>query len=123
MNLTDFVAGAGSRLTLRGARGTKFVINVSGDFDISSAKIVLGGGALPSDVVFNLTGTGETLKRQIGGNSVFFGTLKVVGSQVTVTNSAVNGRKIAGSTQIGVALAASAPRVKAPPKPRGPVSP
>ena len=123
MNLTDFVAGAGSKLTLRGQRGTKFVINVSGDFDINSAKIVLGGGVLPSDVVFNLTGTGVTLKRQIIGNSVFFGALNIVGSQVTVVGSMVNGRKIAGTAQFGVALATTTPRVKPPPKPRGPVSP
>lgn len=123
MNLTDFVAAAGSKVTLRGARGTKFVINVSGDFDISSAKIVLGGGVLPSDVVFNLTGTATTLKRQITGNSVFFGNLNVAGSRVTVTNSAVNGRRIAGTAQVGVALATTAPRLKPPPKPRGPVSP
>ena len=123
MNLTDFVAGAGSKITLKGERGTKFVINVSGDFDISNAKIVLGGGVLLPDIVFNLTGTVPTLKRQIIGNSVFFGSVNVAGSQVTVTDSAVNGKKIAGSAQIGTSLTTTTARLKPPPKPRGPVSP
>ena len=123
MNLTDFVADAGSKVTLRGARGTQFVINVSAEFDITGARVVLGGGVLPSDVAFNLIGTGKTLKREITGNSVFFGTLKAAGVQLTVTDSAVNGKKVTGSMQIGTALAADAPRLKAPPMPRGPVGP
>jgi hypothetical protein len=122
MNLTDFVAEEGSKVTLKGKRGTKFVINVSGDFDIRGAKIVLGGGLLPSDVVFNLTGAGATV-RQITGNSVFFGGLQVVGSQVTVSDSSVNGRRIRGVAQMGVASGTTTARIKPPPKPRGPVSP
>lgn len=123
MNLTDFVAGAGSKITLRGDRGTKFVINVSGDFDINNAKIVLGGGVQLSDIVFNLTGTAPPAKRQISGNSVFFGALNVAGSQVAVTDSAVNGKKIAGTAQVGTALTTTTAKLKPLPKPRGPVSP
>ena len=122
MNLSDFVAEEGSKVTLKGKRGTKFVVNVSGDFDIRGAKVVLGGGLLPSDVVFNLTGTGAAV-RQITGNSVFFGSLQVVGSQVTVSESSVNGRRIRGVAQMGVASGATTARIKPPPKPRGPVSP
>jgi len=122
MNLTDFVAEEGSKVTLKGKRGTKFVINVSGDFDIRGAKIVLRGGLLPSDVVFNLTGTGATT-RQISGNAVFFGSLQVVGNQVTVSDSSINGRRIRGVAQMGVALGSTTARIKPPPKPRGPVSP
>ena len=121
MNLTDFVAEEGSKVTLKGKRGTKFVINVSGDFDIRGAKIVLGGGLLPSDVVFNLTGTGATV-RQIT-NSLFFGSLQVAGSQVTVSDSSVNGRRIRGVAQMGVLSGTTTARIKPPPKPRGPVSP
>jgi hypothetical protein len=123
MNLTDFVAEEGSKVTLKGKRGSKVVINISGNFDISGAKIVLGGGLLPSDVVFNLTGIGSTLVRQISGNSIFFGNLQVVGSQVTVSDSSVNGRRIRGVTQMGVQSGATTARIKPPPKPRGPVSP
>ena len=123
MNLADFVAGAGSKVTLRGGRGTRFVINVSGNFEIAGARIVLGGGVLPSDVAFNLTGTGATLKREITNNSVFFGILNADGAQLTVADSAVNGKKIVGSKQIGASLAADAVRLNAPPTPRGPVGP
>jgi hypothetical protein len=122
MNLTDFVAEEGAKVTLKGKRGSKFVINVSGDFDIRGAKILLGGGLLPSDVVFNLTGTGATT-RQITGNAVFFGSLQVVGNQVTVSDSSVNGRRIRGVVQMGVASGNLTARIKPPPKPRGPVSP
>lgn len=74
MNLTDFVLGGNSTLTLNGAAGSAFVFNISGSFDMSgNASIVLAGGLTTSDVLFNVTGSNPTLS--ISGNSVFEGTL------------------------------------------------
>src|SRR6185312_5492377 len=70
MNLSDFVLGGGSTLTLNGAAGSAFVLNISGKFDISGAsKISLTGGLTVSDVLFNIRGNNSTFS--ISGNSIF----------------------------------------------------
>jgi choice-of-anchor A domain-containing protein len=74
MNLSNFVMGGGSTLTLNGAAGSAFVLNITGKFDIGGAsKIMLTGGLTPSDVLFNVRGNNSTF--QIGGDSIFNGTL------------------------------------------------
>jgi hypothetical protein len=57
---------------------------------------------LPSDVVFNLTGSGATVRQDYWELCVFR-SLQVVGSQVTVSDSLVNGQRIRGVAQMGVA--------------------
>src|SRR4029077_6604403 len=57
MNLSNFVLSGGSTLTLNGAAGSAFVLNITGKFDISGAsQIKLTGGLTPSDVLFNVRG-------------------------------------------------------------------
>jgi hypothetical protein len=76
MRLTDLVLGGGSTLTLNGASGSAFVINVSRNFSLSGAsRIVLSGGLTPSDVLFNIRGNPSGAQLEITGNSLFNGTL------------------------------------------------
>jgi hypothetical protein len=67
MNLTDFVMGGGGKngnsgtLTLNGAAGSAFVLNISRAFSLGGkAKILLTGGLTVSDVLFNVTGGNST---------------------------------------------------------------
>jgi hypothetical protein len=100
MNLSNFVMGGGSTLTLNGAAGSAFVLNITGKFDIGGAsQILLTGGLTPSDVLFNVRGNNSTFS--IGGDSVFNGTLLAYnssGAQRTLSisghNTTVNGEVI-----------------------------
>jgi len=67
MNLSSFVMGGGGNngnggtLTLNGAAGSAFVLNISGAFNLGGqAKILLTGGLTVSDVLFNVTGSNST---------------------------------------------------------------
>ena len=83
MNLSNLTLTNGAVLTLNGANGTAFVINVSGSFSLTnSSQICLSGGLTTSDVLFNIKGNSGTF--QITGNSLFQGTLLAY-------NSATNG--------------------------------
>ena len=117
-SLSNFVADEGSRITLVGKSGTKFVINVSGDFEISGAVLTLEGGLLPADVLFNLNNTASGIRRRISGNSSFLGSIVTIGAPVTISNAVINGRKISGPIERVII----AP-LKPPPRPRGPVGP
>jgi len=112
MNLSSFVMGGGTNggsggmLTLNGAAGSAFVINVSGAFSLgSNARIVLAGGLTVSDVLFNVTGSNSTFS--IGGDAVFSGTLLAYnksGAQRTLTitghNTQINGELLANRIQL-----------------------
>lgn len=117
-SLANFVAGEGSRITLVGNTGTKFVINVSGNFEMTGAVLALEGGLLPADVLFNLNGTASGIRRRISGNSEFLGSIVAVGAPVTISNAAINGRKISGPIERAMIVP-----LRPPPRPRGPVGP
>jgi hypothetical protein len=56
VHLTNFLLNSGSgTLTLTGPAGTAFVINDSGNFNLHSGHIAVGGGVAPLDVVYNIT--------------------------------------------------------------------
>jgi hypothetical protein len=98
MQLTDFVMSGGSTLTLNGAAGSAFVLNISGNFNIGAgSKILLTGGLRASDVLFNITGTSAALTRQISGDALFNGTILATKSTVTVSGhkTVVNGELVA----------------------------
>jgi hypothetical protein len=100
MNLSNFVLGGGSTLTLNGAAGSAFVLNITGKFDISGgSKVKLMGGLTPSDVLFNVRGSNSTFS--ISGDSVFNGTLLAYNSSgvqrtlnISGHNTSVNGEVI-----------------------------
>jgi hypothetical protein len=107
MNLSSFVMGGGGKngsggtLTLNGAAGSAFVLNISGAFDLGGqAKILLTGGLTVSDVLFNVTGSNSTFS--IGGDALFNGTLLAYNSsgsqrtlQITGHNTQINGELLA----------------------------
>ena len=112
MNLSSFVMGGGSNnanggtLTLKGAAGSAFVLNISGAFSLGgNAKILLTGGLTVSDVLFNVTGSNSTFS--IGGNALFNGTLLAYnssGAQRTLTitghDTLINGELIANKINL-----------------------
>jgi hypothetical protein len=56
VDLTNFLLNNGSHtLTLTGPLGTSFVINDSGNFNLHTGNIAVGGGVGPLDVVYNIT--------------------------------------------------------------------
>jgi len=106
MNLSSFVMGGGNNgnggtLTLNGAAGSAFVLNISGAFSLGgNAKILLTGGLTVSDVLFNITGSNSTFT--IGGDALFNGTLLAYNSsgaqralQITGHNTQINGELLA----------------------------
>ena len=106
MNLSSFVMGGGNNanggtLTLKGAAGSAFVLNISGAFNFGGqAKILLTGGLTVSDVLFNVTGSNSTFS--ISGDALFNGTLLAYnssGAQRTLTitghNTQINGELLA----------------------------
>jgi hypothetical protein len=112
MNLSSFVMGGGGNngtagtLTLNGAAGSAFVLNISGAFNIGGgAKILLTGGLTVSDVLFNVTGSNSTFT--INGDALFNGTLLAYnksGAQRTLTisghNTQINGELLANRIQL-----------------------
>ena len=106
MNLSDFVLGGGSTLTLNGAAGSAFVLNITGKFDIGGgSKVLLTGGLTVSDVLFNVRGSNSTFS--IGGDSVFNGTLLAYnssGAQRTLNisghNTQINGELLANKINL-----------------------
>ena len=101
MNLSSFVMGGGNgsggTLTLNGAAGLAFVLNISGAFSLGgNAKILLTGGLTVSDVLFNITSSNSTFT--IGGDALFNGTLLAHNSsgaqrtlQISGHNTQING--------------------------------
>jgi len=49
-------------LTINGGPNDIFIINVSGDFSMGSAQVVLRGGVRAGQVLWNFPGTGTTVK-------------------------------------------------------------
>ena len=94
MNLSSFVMGGGNNgnggtLTLNGAAGSAFVLNISGAFSLGgNAKILLTGALTVSDVLFNITGINGTL---LAYNSS--GAQRAL--QITGHNTQINGELLA----------------------------
>src|SRR5947208_569887 len=106
MNLSNFVLGGGSTLTLNGAAGSAFVLNITGKLDIGGgSKVLLTGGLTVSDVLFNVRGNNSTFS--IGGDSVFNGTLLAYNSSgaqrtlnITGHNTQINGELLANKINL-----------------------
>lgn len=99
LNLWNLIVKDGT-LTLQGAVGTDFIINVRNKFSLSnSAKIVLSGGLQPSDVQFDILGAGPpVLIRQ---HSSLTGFIEAVHRVVRITtDSQVTGGVTARKVQL-----------------------
>ena len=117
MSLSNFVLSGGSTLTLNGAAGSAFVVNITGKFDISGAsRILLTGGLTPSDVLFNVRGNNSTFS--ISGNSIFNGTLLAYNSSGAQRTLNISGHDttVNGEVIVNKLLFSSGGHVKHPKK-------
>ncbi len=83
-------------LTLTGNASSVFVINVNGDFTVSNGGVVLSGGVLATNVVWNISGN-LTISGGGAGGATFYGTALDVTGQVTVHDDTWNGEIIGGT--------------------------
>jgi len=84
LKLTDFKLNYNSTFTLNGTSTTKFVLNVTRSFEIKgNSHLVLSGGLLAENVLFNLIGTGSSLIE----SSTFSGIILGVNRDVKVTKN------------------------------------
>jgi hypothetical protein len=99
LKLSNFIISSGT-FTLAGNAGTNYVINVSNQFSLSnSAKIILGAGISPTNVLFNIRGTGTQVT--LSGSSTFNGVLLATKRSVALSGATqVNGEVIANSVNI-----------------------
>lgn len=73
VRLTDLVLSRDATLTLKGSATDVIIINVTKNFWLNSARVVLSGGLTSANVLFNYVGTGEvrlTMNSSINGNVV-----------------------------------------------------
>lgn len=90
----------GANLTLSGGANDVFVINITGDFQLSHAQIVLNGVSL-NNVLFNVIGTGSTVDFHKEDTAVF-GTVLAPNRDMIVDNAGlvVHGAIIANNITI-----------------------
>lgn len=93
----SLVVGQLGVLTFTGAPSTVLLLQVSGNFRVGrDAQIVLAGGILPQNVIFDLIGGGGM---RVGQNSVVSGTIiapnrDIVVGRATITNGALLGQRV-----------------------------
>jgi hypothetical protein len=105
LNITDFNLDNKDTLALTGPAGTSFIFNISHDFKIKGdARILLGPGIDPLDVLFNVRGTGSDVvvdnkakfrgilmanqrNAQVKGDSTVFG--EIIANRIDIKNNAV----------------------------------
>jgi hypothetical protein len=100
-------------LTLNGDSTSSFVINISGNFTTSNSCIVLAGGVLPQNVVWNISGN---LTITGGGCNNYYGTALDVNGAVTVHDKTWNGELIGGTITDTSGFTVNSP----PPQPQPP---
>ena len=95
INLTGITLGNGQTLTLSAPAGAQFVINVSGNIVLNSASIILAGGVLNTDVVYNVGGKVQT-SGGLNNLSVINGIVLDLTGQIAMAPGSINGELIAG---------------------------
>jgi hypothetical protein len=109
VDLTDFNLGNGTNLTLHGAAGDQFIINVpAADWKTLQGQVVETGGVSADDVVLYVTGTGN-LDFSGGGNAAGIdGILLATSADISMSPGFINGELIAGGTSIQIGSGGSA---------------
>jgi choice-of-anchor A domain-containing protein len=97
LRLTDFTMSAGT-FTLQGTATTSFIINVTRNFSLNNAKIVLSGGVPPQNVLFNIRGTGGQVSLNQG--TQLPGILLALNRKVDLSGGHVTGKVIADQVVI-----------------------
>lgn len=99
LHLTDFVIYGGGTFTLSGTAATTYVITVTNKFSLVGGSVVLAGGLLPENVLFNVLGAG--LDVSLASAAQFGGVLLAPSRTVNLTAaSTVAGTLVAGKVNI-----------------------
>src|SRR5271157_868233 len=69
VGLTSVTLGSGNTLTINGTWSSQVVIDITGGLSNQSGDILLTGGIVPGDVVFNIEGTGDALDIRGAGHT------------------------------------------------------
>ena len=94
VNLTN------GNFTLTGPASATFIINVAGNITVnggSNSSILLAGGVTPDHVLFNVTGSGNTVSFTGGGTLA--GTFLDLNGSISVHDKTLNGALIGGQDQ------------------------
>jgi choice-of-anchor A domain-containing protein len=89
-----------------GYTGAKFIVNVTGGFNISSSgsgKSIIQGinGASAADVIFNIEGTGSTVSITGNTSNQIIGTILAPARNVTLGGGTLTGQLMAGVNNAG----------------------
>lgn len=125
LNISGINLGNGQTLTLNGPAGSEFIINDSGSLVLNSGKILLSGGVSNTDVVFNITSSGNQIQTSGGLNneSVINGIILAPNSGVAMAPGLINGELIAGGSTIHLVSGASVELPMTPPPSSVPTPP
>ena len=94
LNVIDVANITNAKLTLSGTANDFFLFNVSNAIS-TNQPMTLSGGVSPSNILFNLTGTGTVAVFQTSGGDVSFGTyLATNGGKFQFSNLNLTGRLI-----------------------------
>jgi hypothetical protein len=98
VNLTGLTLNGGADLILSGPAGSSWVVNDTGGFNLTGGStITLMGGLTPTDILFNLTGTGNAqFSGGGGGAAALDGVLLAPDRDVNLAPGIVTGEVIAG---------------------------
>jgi hypothetical protein len=97
LSLQSFAISNGT-FTLQGTATTSFIINVAKNFSLNNGSIVLSGGVVPQNVLFNIRGTGGQVSLNQGTNLP--GILLALNRQVDLSGGHVTGKVIASQVVI-----------------------
>lgn len=97
LRLTDFIMTSGT-FTLSGTATTSFIINITKSFSLNNASIVLSGGVLAQNVLFNIRGSGGQVSLNQG--TQLPGILLALNRKVDLSGGHVTGKVIADQVVI-----------------------
>lgn len=99
LHLTDFILTGGAKLTLTGTAAASYIINISGNFSLLNGKVLLAGGLLPENVLFNVVGAGSSVT--LNGGAQYNGFILANDRTVNISGgSKITGTLIAGKVNI-----------------------
>src|ERR1700693_3882737 len=97
LSLQSFAISNGT-CTLQGTATTSFIINVAKNFSLNNGSIVLSGGVVPQNVLFNIRGTGGQISLNQG--TQLPGILLALNRKVDLSGGHVTGKVIANQVVI-----------------------
>jgi hypothetical protein len=92
LNLQDFVLTGGT-FTLSGNVNQTFIINVSRNFSLNNASVVLAGGIMSSHILFNIKGPGSQVSLNQG--TKLYGIVVATQRKVSLAGGKVFGKVVA----------------------------